>query len=152
MAGVGSGRFFRNEAAQDMTFPHPKSRKDKSRKKEKPNRGGVVGNFFKRTVDVTEDRNAEAEVNPAKDRAFGGVMHDFWLVDEAAKKDSPLHPDDGPRTPIPTFLEKKTFSLAHRRKPPATAPGSGSAWNFSSAASSLALHPSERARASSRPT
>jgi hypothetical protein len=62
-----------------MTFPHPKSRKDKDGKEEKPNRGGVVWNLFKRTVDITEDRNAEDDVNPAKNRTLGGIIHDWFL-------------------------------------------------------------------------
>lgn len=59
-----------------MAFPHPKSGENNYGKEEKPNRGGVVGNFFKRTVDVTQYRDTKYEVNPTKDRTFGGVVHD----------------------------------------------------------------------------
>jgi hypothetical protein len=39
-----------------------------------------VGNFFKRTVDITEYRDAENEVNRAQNRAFGGIVHDGGRV------------------------------------------------------------------------
>jgi hypothetical protein len=37
---------------------------------------GVLWNFFKRTVDIAEDRNAENDVNPAKNRTLAGFFHD----------------------------------------------------------------------------
>ena len=52
-----------------MAFPHPKSRKDKYRKEDKPNSGGVLWNFLKRTINITEDRNAKDNVNAAKNRS-----------------------------------------------------------------------------------
>ena len=58
-----------------MAFPHPKSRKDNYRNKDKPNSGSVVWNFFKRTTNITEYRNAKDNVNTAKNRTFGGVIH-----------------------------------------------------------------------------
>ena len=63
-----------------MAFPHPKSRKDEYRKEDKPNRGGVVWNFFKRTINIAEDRNAKDDVNPAKNRTFGVLVHDVVLL------------------------------------------------------------------------
>jgi hypothetical protein len=62
-----------------MAFPHPKPRKDKYRKGAKPNNGGVVWKFFKRTIKITDYRNAKGDVNPAKNRTFGGLIHD-WFV------------------------------------------------------------------------
>jgi len=50
--------------------------KDHYWKEDKPSCGRAVWKFFKRTTDVTEYRNAEAEVNPAKNRTFGGIFHD----------------------------------------------------------------------------
>jgi len=41
-----------------------------------PNKIGVLWNFFKRTINITEYRNAEDDVNPAKNRTFGGFFHD----------------------------------------------------------------------------
>lgn len=60
-----------------MAFPHPKARKDKYRKEDKSNSGGVFGNFFERTINVTEDRNAEDEVNGAKNGTFDALAHVF---------------------------------------------------------------------------
>ena len=67
------GRSFRNKSSNDMAFPHPKSRKDNHRKEDKPNSGGVLWNFFKRTINITEYRNAKDNVNAAKNRTFGGT-------------------------------------------------------------------------------
>lgn len=63
-----------------MAFPHPQSRKDQRRQEDKPNSKGVFGNFFKRAINVTEDRDTQDEVNAAKNRTFGGVIH-WWIVD-----------------------------------------------------------------------
>ena len=62
-----------------MAFPHPQSRKDKYRNEDKPSSGRVVGNLVKRTIDVTEYRNAEDDVNPAKNRTLGALVHDGLL-------------------------------------------------------------------------
>ena len=53
-----------------MAFPHPKSRKENYRNGHIPNNGGVVWKLFKRTINVTDYRNPEDDVNPAKDRMF----------------------------------------------------------------------------------
>jgi hypothetical protein len=66
------GRSFRNKLSKDMTFPHSKFRKDHYRKEDKPNSGGVVWKFFKRTINITEYRNAKDDVNRAGNRTFGG--------------------------------------------------------------------------------
>jgi hypothetical protein len=60
-----------------MAFPHPKSGKEHYRKEDKPNSGGVLWYFFKRTIDITDYRNANDDVNPAKNRTFGGYFHDW---------------------------------------------------------------------------
>jgi len=78
-ASVVLGRSFRNKSSKDMAVPHPKSRKDNYRKEDKPNSGGVVWKFFKRTINVTEYRNAKDNVNPAQSRTFGGIIHN-WFV------------------------------------------------------------------------
>ena len=62
-----------------MAFPHPKSRKDHYRNGDVPNNGGVIWKFFKRTVNITDYWNAKDDVNPAKNRTFGGFSHD-WFV------------------------------------------------------------------------
>jgi hypothetical protein len=62
-----------------MAFPHPKSRKDKYRNGDIPNNRGVVWKFFKRTIDITDYRNAKDDVNQAKNRTFGGIIHE-WFV------------------------------------------------------------------------
>jgi hypothetical protein len=53
-----------------MAFPHPKSRKENDRNSHIPNNRGVVWKFFKRMINVTDYRNPEDDVNPAKDRTF----------------------------------------------------------------------------------
>jgi hypothetical protein len=58
-----------------MAFPHPKSGKDKSRNGDKPNHGGIVWQFLKRTVNIARDRNAQDEVNQARNPTFGGNTH-----------------------------------------------------------------------------
>jgi hypothetical protein len=63
-----------------MAFPHPKSRKDNYRKEDIPNSGGVIWNFFKRTINITDYRNAKDDVNPAKNRTFGGIIHLIHLL------------------------------------------------------------------------
>jgi hypothetical protein len=60
-----------------MTFPHPQSRKDKDRNGDKSNHGSVVWQFLERTINITGDRNAEDDVNPAKDRTLGRIIHDL---------------------------------------------------------------------------
>ena len=62
-----------------MAFPHPQSRKDNYRNGDKPNNGGVVWNFLKRTINITDYRNGTDDMNPAKNRTFDGVIHD-WFV------------------------------------------------------------------------
>jgi len=70
------GRSLRNKSSKDMAFPHPKSRKEHYRNDDKPNTGGVLWNFFKRTINITEYRNAKDDVNPAKNRTFAAIFHD----------------------------------------------------------------------------
>jgi hypothetical protein len=62
-----------------MALPHPKSRKDKYGKKDIPNRGRVLWNFFKRTINVSEYWNAKDEVNPAKYRTLDALAHDVVI-------------------------------------------------------------------------
>jgi hypothetical protein len=62
-----------------MTFPHPQSRKDDDGKGDIPNNGSVIREVMERTIDITDDRNAEDNVSPAKNRTFGGLFHD-WIV------------------------------------------------------------------------
>src|SRR6266403_2521639 len=71
------GHTFRNKSSKHMALPHPKSRKDKYRHKDKPRSGSVVWNLFKRTINITEYRNAKDKVNPAENRTFGGFFHDY---------------------------------------------------------------------------
>jgi len=59
-----------------MAFPHPKPRKEHYGHDDKPNTGGVHWNYFKRTINITDYRNAEDDVNPSNNRTFGGLFHD----------------------------------------------------------------------------
>src|SRR6266704_6998402 len=67
------GRSLRNKSSKDMASPHPQSRKDHYRKEDKPRCGSVVWKFFKRTINITEYRNAKDDVDPAKNRTCGGL-------------------------------------------------------------------------------
>jgi hypothetical protein len=59
-----------------MALPHPQSRKDHDRNEDKASCRGVVWNFVERTIDITEYRNAEDEVNPAKNRTGEASVYD----------------------------------------------------------------------------
>src|SRR5882762_2001834 len=65
-----------NKSSNDVTFPHPQSRKKQYRKKGIPNSGGVIWGVRRRIINVTEHRNATDNVNPAIDRTFSGLFHD----------------------------------------------------------------------------
>jgi hypothetical protein len=58
-----------------MALPHPKPGKDEDRKEDKAGGGGVIRDLFKRTINVTDYRYAEDDVNPAKDRTPGGFAN-----------------------------------------------------------------------------
>src|ERR1700730_17440199 len=75
ICGILLGRSFRKKSSNDMAFPHPQSRKDHYRKEDIPVWGGIARKFFKRTINITEYRNAKDDVNPAKNRALGGIIH-----------------------------------------------------------------------------
>jgi hypothetical protein len=51
-----------------MAFPHPQSRKDHDWYENIARLEGIVWQPLERTVNVTEDRNTEDEMNPAEDR------------------------------------------------------------------------------------
>jgi hypothetical protein len=59
-----------------MAFPHPKPRKEHYRKEHKPSSGGVIWNFFKRTINITDYRNAADDVNPTKNPMACDILHD----------------------------------------------------------------------------
>jgi hypothetical protein len=63
-----------------MAFPHPKSRKENYRDENAPNNRGVLWNFFKRTINITEYRDAEDDVNPAKNGTCDASVHDVCCV------------------------------------------------------------------------
>ena len=69
-------RPFRKKSPNDMAFPHPQSGKDKYRNEDKPGGRSIVWNLVKRTINITDYRNGQDEVNPANNRTFGGVLHD----------------------------------------------------------------------------
>ena len=65
-------RSFQYESSKDMTLPHPQSRNGDCRNGDEPNHRGVVWKFFKRTINITNYRNAEDEVNQTGNPTFGG--------------------------------------------------------------------------------
>jgi hypothetical protein len=71
----GLGRFFREQSPKEMTLPHPQAGKNKHRKKEETDQGGVLGNLFERAIHIAEDGNAQEDVNPANNRTCGGITH-----------------------------------------------------------------------------
>jgi hypothetical protein len=74
-SGRASGAEPGNQSSNDMALPHPQSREDKYGKEDKPSWERVIGNFFERTINITDDRNGKDDVNPAKNRAFGRTSH-----------------------------------------------------------------------------
>src|SRR5438067_934208 len=83
----------RNKSSKEMAFPHPQSRKDNYRKGHKANNGGVVWKLFKGTINVTDYRNAEDDVNRAENRMFGVVSHSIPFHREfAAHISQPVTP------------------------------------------------------------
>jgi hypothetical protein len=70
------GRSCRNKSSKDVALPHPQSRKDHYGEEDKPSCRGIVWKFFKRTINIAEYRNAKDDVNPAKNRTFGALVHD----------------------------------------------------------------------------
>jgi hypothetical protein len=63
-----------------MPFPHPKSRKDNYGNGDIPDNGRVIWNLFERTINIADYRDGKNDVNPAKNRAFSGVIHDRELL------------------------------------------------------------------------
>jgi len=63
-----------------MAFPHPQSRKDNYRNEDIPRSMRVVWKLLKRTIDITEYRNGKDDVNPAKNRTFGGFFHSEFAL------------------------------------------------------------------------
>src|SRR6185437_13761671 len=74
-ANIRLGRSFRKKPASDMTFPHPKSRKDKCGNEDEPSGRGVVGNLVKRAVNVADYRNSQDDMNPAANGTLSGITH-----------------------------------------------------------------------------
>src|SRR4029077_534141 len=66
----------RKKSSNDVAFPHPQPRKEQNRKKDIPNSGGVVWSIRRRIINVPDYRNAKDNVNPSKNRTFGGLFHD----------------------------------------------------------------------------
>src|SRR4029077_19031033 len=61
-------RSLRKKSSKDMAFPQPESRKGECRHEDKPSSRGIVWDLFKRTINITEYRNAKDNVNPSKNR------------------------------------------------------------------------------------
>ena len=74
--GVGLGGTLHHESQEEVTFPHPKSGQGNCRDGDIADDGSVVGKFPERAINIADDRDAEDEVNPAKDRTLGGNIHD----------------------------------------------------------------------------
>src|SRR5262245_8081739 len=64
-----------------MALPHPQARQDNRGNGDKSDHGGIFGKLFKRTVSITDDRNAKEEVNPAKNRTLDALGHDDCAPD-----------------------------------------------------------------------
>jgi hypothetical protein len=74
------GWSFRNQSSNDMAFPHPQASKDHDRKKNIPGWRSIAWKFFKRTIDVTHDRNGKDEVNPAKNGTCDTSVRDVGCI------------------------------------------------------------------------
>ena len=64
-----------------MAFPHPKARKDHCWHEDKPGRAGVLWNSVKRTVNVTEYRNAKDDAESSEESY---VVGDLCLHDQVS--------------------------------------------------------------------
>src|SRR5215469_3037848 len=73
-------RSFGNEPTKEVAFPHPEPGKENYGNEYRPNDRGVFWNLFKRTVNITEDRNAEDDVDPAKDPTCRAPVHDVCCI------------------------------------------------------------------------
>lgn len=62
-----------------MAFPHPQSGKENDGNENIPKHGGILLNFLRRPVNVTDDRKAKEDVNPAKYRALSAWVHDVVM-------------------------------------------------------------------------
>src|SRR5205085_4869687 len=63
-----------------MTFPHPESGERQDWNGNKPDHRCVIRQLFKGAVNITDDRNAEHNVDPAKNRTFGGIIHNQFAL------------------------------------------------------------------------
>src|SRR5450432_3701154 len=73
---VSSGcRFVPNKSTNHVAFPHPQSCEDQYGEKDESDRPGVVWSIRRRIVNVTDDRNATDDVNPAKNGTFSSLFH-----------------------------------------------------------------------------
>src|ERR1700679_3898584 len=68
-------RPLRKQAANNMAFPHPKSRQHHGGKKDVSRGKGVIGKLIERAEDVAEDRDDQDQVKRAPNRTFGGLFH-----------------------------------------------------------------------------
>ena len=74
---AGSASSLEKEPANSLTFPHPKSRERHGWEIDESEVWQVLCGLRRRTVDITDERQCEDEVNGPKDRAFDGVFHDL---------------------------------------------------------------------------
>jgi hypothetical protein len=77
----GFMRSLPNQPSNDMAFPHPQSGKKHYRNDDKPYARSILRDFFKRTINIPDYRNAKDDVYPAKNRTLGGFSHDFLHYD-----------------------------------------------------------------------
>jgi hypothetical protein len=80
LAWVELSPSFRKQSSNDMTFPHPQPRKDHDRDEDKSGTECVTWKLIKWAIDIAEYRNAEDEVNPAKNRTLGSFFHDEHML------------------------------------------------------------------------
>lgn len=112
-AAAGLVRFFRNKSSQGLAFPHQKSCQDNDRKVEISKKRGVWLNHLRRTINITDQREAEENVNPAKNRTFGVWVHDVVMVND----DIGYAPNYG-RSPSPRLRQGAARTSWPSRTPP----------------------------------
>jgi len=66
---TGSGGFFREEAADEVAFPHPESGEDEGGEEDEAGGAGVLGEVFEGAVDVADDGDGQEENAPASEAA-----------------------------------------------------------------------------------
>lgn len=88
-----------------MAFPHQQSRQDHDRKEDKPSNVSILRKFVKRTVDIAVYRNADNDVNPARNFALVRITdHGLAFDSSFGGAEAPVSATSIPCAFPPVFL------------------------------------------------